>query len=136
MSGGYIANDEIALLSAATLTAAYTGNTTGSYENRSTSGVTLLGVYTPHASSASAYVEMVVEFSYDATTWIPFTEWTYAAGVRTGTNVVFKIVQTSPKTLLTIDETRGRYFRVKVQETDVTAAFFGTLSLYAYPHAI
>ncbi len=136
MAGGYISNDEIKVFTAATLTAAYSGNTSVSYENRSTSGMTILPVYTPNAGSATAYAEIVIEVSYDGSTWIPYSEWTYATGVRTCKNIVFKIVQTDPSGPLTIDETRARYFRIKAQETSVTSSFFGTLSLYAYPHAI
>jgi hypothetical protein len=130
------ANDEIALLSGVTLTAAYTGNTTAAKEHRSYGGLTLLLKYTPHASSATAYAQVQVEVSYDGTTWLPYGEWTRpSTGVREFESSTFKINQTYPSTFLTLDELRGRYFRVKAQEASVTASFFGTLTVYGYTHS-
>lgn len=137
MSDAWRANDETKLLDAVPLTAAYGGNTTISYEYRSGLGLTFLVNYTPNAGSATAYVEFQVEMSYDAATWIPYGEWTRpAVGTREGEQTTFKVNQTYPKMLLTLDELRGRYFRLKARETSVTASNFGTLSIYSYTHAL
>lgn len=137
MSGGFIANDEVRLFNAVTLTAAYGGNTTTNYENRSNCGLSLLIKYAADAGSATAYLEFKVEMSYDNTTWIPYGEWLLpSAGVREFDTEVFKVNQNDPLCVLTLDELRGRYFRVKAQEASVTGAFFGTLTMYVYPHAI
>lgn len=137
MSGGYNANDELRLLNGVTLTAAYAGNTTDAFEHRSTNGVTLLIKYAAHASSASAYAEIQVEVSYDTSTWIPYGEWLLSsAGVREYDTDTFKVNQTDPLAFLTLDELRGRYFRIKARETDVTTTNFGTLTVYAYSHTL
>lgn len=130
-------NDEIRLLNGVTLTAAYAGNTTVNYEHRSYSGLTLHATYTPDAGSATAYVELQVEISYDGTTYVPYGEWTRpSAGVREFESTTFKVNQTYPSVFLTLDEMRGRYFRIKAKETSVTGAFFGTLTVYGYTHSI
>lgn len=138
MSGGYNANDEIKLLDAVTLTATYTaGNTTTGYEHRSVNGLTLLMKYTPHASSPDAYGSVVVEISYDNTNWLPYGEWTRpSTGLRQFESTTFNIVQTYPLTFLTLDELRGRYFRIKAKETTVVDTNFGTLTVYAYTHTL
>lgn len=137
MSGGFISNDEIRIFNAVTLTAAYSGNTTSALEHRSTSGVTLLVSYAAHASSPSAYAEFQVELSYDGTTWIPYGEWLLAsAGVREYDTDTFKVNQNDPLAFLTLDELRGRYFRVKAKESTVVASNFGTLTMYAYSHSL
>lgn len=135
MSGGFISNDEIKVADALTLTASYVASTAQEY--RSNSGLSLIVNYAAHASSASAYLNFLVEVSYDGTTYVPYSEWTLpSAGVRLAENTTFKVVQTSATAPLTLDELRGRWFRVKVKEVDYTAAFFGAVTIYAYPHAI
>lgn len=132
----YCSNDEIKLLDGVTLTSAYTGNSTSAYEHRSANGLTLMLKYTAHASSATAYAQVQIELSYDGSTWLPYGEWTRpATGSREFESTTFKINQTYPSTFLTLDEMRGRYFRVKAQEASYTGSFFGTLTVYAYSHS-
>jgi hypothetical protein len=137
MAGGFISNDEIKVLDAVTLTALYTGNTSSAIEHRSASGVTLLIKYAAHASSATAYLQLQVEVSYDGTSWIPYGEWGHpTTGTREFESSIYKVNQTYPSAFRTLDEMRGRMYRVKVQEASVTSSFFGTVTVYAYPHAI
>jgi hypothetical protein len=137
MSGGYNANDEIKLMDAVTLTALYTGNLTTGYEHRSVNGLTLLLKYAAHASSPSAYASVQVEVSYDNTNWIPYGEWTRpSTGIRQFESTTFNIVQSYPLSFLTLDEMRGRYFRIKAKETDYDTTNFGTLTVYAYTHTL
>lgn len=137
MAGGYISNDEIRLFNEVTLTTNYADNTTTGYEHRSGNGLSFLVNYVANAGSATAYALFVVEISYDNTTWVPYSEWTLpTAGTRLCENETFKVSQTSATGSLTIDELRGRYFRVRVKEASVTGAFYGTFTLYVYPHAL
>ena len=129
-------NDEILVLNGVTLTAAYTGNSSSAYEYRSGAGLTFLINYDRHSGSASAYLELQVEYSYDASAWHQWGQWADSgSGVMTFTAYTYKQLGDG-KVPLVIDEPRARWFRVKVQETSVTGSNFGTVYVYAYPHTL
>lgn len=133
MSGGYNANDEIRAFNATTLTASYVYSS--AYEYRSAAGLTMLIKYAADAGSATAFADVIVQVSADGTNWVDYGGLS-GTGTITFTPNVFKVTQATngPTATVIIDELRGRWVRFGIKEESVTAAFFGAITVYVYPH--
>lgn len=131
-------NDKNILFTTFALTAAYAdpGNTTLAQEYRSCGGLSIDVKYTRNAGSASAYLELQVEFSANGSDWAPYTTWADSgSGVYLPTTVTFKMLA-SQNRIIVIDEVREGYYRIKLQETAVTSTNFGTATVTAFVHSL
>src|SRR3990167_3641517 len=117
---------------AATLTAAYTGNLGRAITLGGANKVSLYVVYTTGAAETNNSIEIRAQFSPDATNWFQDVNESVSAGTSTLTQREFTLVGASAATAysfaLVIDDITDLHMRLAVKETGV-ASNFGTCAL-------
>lgn len=130
------ASDENKVLSAVTLTAAYSGNTSSAIECRSVGSFTIIPQYTAHASSPASVAEIQIEFSADGTNYSPTGTWSDSgSGEQIYTADTYNVDQTNKYPQIVLSSL-GRWMRVKARDSGYVAANFGTLTVYVYSNSI
>jgi hypothetical protein len=112
----------------ATLTAAYTGNTTSAIGVDGAYALSLDIKYTYGTGETSNKLQMQVEASPDGTNWFAFPNDSTTDGTSTITTRTFEIAQADNVIHLNLRELLTQYIRVKVQESGV-ASNYGTVSI-------
>jgi len=114
----------------ATLTAAYTGNTSDTIKASGIYGISLDIKYTYGSGETSNKLQLQIEGSPDGTNWFLFPNDSTTDNISTITGRTFEIAQADNLIHLNIRELLTEYVRIKVQENGV-ASNFGTISIEA-----
>jgi len=116
-----------------TLTADPDANISVAFEIRSTASVSFQPVYVAHVGSVSADLNFVVQLSADGTNWTDYGDWVHgSSGAYTFRPANFTVDQEDPSPVLSLDDLRSRWMRVKMAEVGTTTTNFGAAKMFAY----